>query len=456
MISSLDEAVRQLRTVPGLGFTTRPFLLLPLLRTGCLEVLLSSQTADRGWAERFGVELHAGEELTGVREDTNVRGQLDRLLAALPERLQDRWRGREFALATYTPPRAEWQAALAGAGAHLLLPRPQPSAAVMTDKIAMRDWFRGLGLTTPADTVVGELDGRALRRRFGERYVVQLPRGSGGQGTFLVDHAADGEQALHRIPASPDGRWLVSEYAGDVSLNFHGLVGADGSVSVLRPSLQLTGVAGIGAAFGWYSGCDFGAPALLPPTVPVRGAEAVERIGWGLAELGYRGVFGADVVVRGESITVLEVNCRLQGSTWLLGELELAERRMPTLLRHVLERRGQVTLAKPAPDPAPGVQLTVRHRGPAGRVAIAPGSGVHALADGVLHRRADGYGLLECGEDDCVVLQVPPVGTLVRPGTVLARLVCRRPLTTPDGRELAPDGRQLVDALYARFAVEPC
>ncbi|MDH6128728.1 ATP-grasp domain-containing protein [Kitasatospora sp. GP82] len=449
MITSFDDACRQLRALPGLGFAARPYLLLPLLRAGCLSVLLSSESADEGWDSRFGVELHSLEADTLLRDDRRAREDLGELLRRLPERVGTRWQGRELALAGYFALQQDWRAALARLGVSLLAVPAEPDSPVLTDKTAMRTWFRALGLSTPADALVGALDHRELRRRFGGTFVVQQPTGSGGRGTYLVTD----EDALRRIP--PGGPWLVSEYAGDISLNYHGLVGADGTPSVLRPSLQLTDVPGTGAAFGRYSGCDYRAPAALPPRALARCEQAMERIGWGLAELGHRGVFGADFVVRGESTVVLELNCRVQGSTWLLGELELAERGLPTLLRHFLERRGHPTAAKPAFDPVDAVQLAIRHTGPPARLLSAPRGGVYALDGGRLHRRADGYGLLECGPDECVLLHIPRPGTRLLPGSPTARLLSRRALTAPDGKVLTPHGRRLVEALPALYTLAP-
>ncbi|MBT2511746.1 hypothetical protein J7I98_39470 [Streptomyces sp. ISL-98] len=185
-----------------------------------------------------------------------------------------------------------------------------------------------------------------------------------------------------------------------------------------------------------------------------RGPEATERIGWGLADLGYIGVFGTDFVVRGESAVALEINCRMQASTWLLGEVELEEEQLPTMLRHVLELRGQATAAKADLAPVQAAQLTLRHQGPPGRLTGAPVSGVYRMTGGALQWRGKGYGLLECGPDDCVVMHVPQTGTQLMPGVPLARLVSRRPFTTPDGSALDTHGRQLLEGLNTRFTVE--
>ncbi|MGW4893753.1 ATP-grasp domain-containing protein [Kitasatospora sp. NPDC004240] len=445
MIATLEDAERLLRPAAHLGLAARPLYLLPLLRVGALAALLSCEAADQDWGERFGVELHALEQHTGDRDGGPTGAGLEELTARLPALVGRRWRGRELRLAAYGAHREQWTAAVEGLGARLLVPPRPADSAVLGDKTAMREWFDHLGVATPASTVVaGALDHRALARRFGAVFVAQSPRGSAGNGTHLVRCAEDAAALPERE------RWLVSEYAGDTALNVHGFVGLDGLPQVLRPSLQLIGVAGTGAAFGQYSGCDFAAPERLPARALARCTEAAERIGWGLAGLGYRGVFGADFVLRGEEALALEINCRMQGSTWLLGEIELerGDGRLPSQLRHVLERHGVPTAGKPDPGPARGTQLTVRHRGGAARLLRGPAAGVYERREGALVRRGSGAGLLECGPRDVLLANLPPAGALLRPGTVLARLVTRVSLTAPDGRTLTEEGRLLVDAVH--------
>lgn len=178
----------------------------------------------------------------------------------------------------------------------------------------------------------------------------------------------------------------------------------------------------------------------------------------GLGDLGYRGVFGADFVLRGETVAALEINRRLQASTWLFGGIELSEGRLPTLLRHVLEQHGLATLGEPGLDAAEGVQLTVRHSGAPGWLFRAPKGGVYGSEAHRLSWLAEGQGLLVCGPEDCVLVNVPQPGTLLHPGSILPRLVTRKALTSPDGTALNPHGHRVVDALHAlySFGAVPC
>ncbi len=72
--------------------------------------------------------------------------------------------------------------------------------------------------------------------------------------------------------------------------------------------------------------------------------------------------------------------------------------------------------------------------------------------------QTEGQGLLECGPEDCVLVNVPRPGTLLHPGGILSRLVTRKALTIPDGKALNPHGHRVVDALHAlySFRAVPC
>lgn len=74
-----------------------------------------------------------------------------------------------------------------------------------------------------------------------------------------------------------------------------------------------------------------------------RGPVGPSGIGWGLSDLGYRGIFGVDFAGRGDTVAALEINPRMQGSAWLLGEVERAEGQLPTMVRHMLERHDHTT-----------------------------------------------------------------------------------------------------------------
>ncbi|MEV2253898.1 ATP-grasp domain-containing protein [Streptomyces sp. NPDC050147] len=441
----IAEARRLPHTAAFLGFGPRPLYLLPLLRAGCLSALITDEAGDVGWAERFGVEMFSLEHHRRAREPSGARtpvGRVADLLPLLSDFAVGHRHGGRLEVASFEGCPSPWQQALEGIGMRLHLPE-EADAEQLTDKTAMRRWFRHLGLRVPASTVVGgALDYASLRARFGPTFVVQRPRGKAGDGTYLVTD----EASARAVPALP--RLLVSEYAGDIGVNVHGFVPNTGAPQTLRPSVQITHIDDAGAVFGQYAGNDFHAVRLLPEAVLTECRDTVRKIGQGLHGLGYRGVFGTDFVVHEGVVTVLEINCRLQGSTWLLGELELADGSVPTMLRHLLAQHGQDVPATPDDRPAEAAHLIIRHKGPAVEVNTVPAGAIYRLDDHAnLTRRHDGPGLLECGPDDVVVAGLPRPGTVVQPNSVLGWVAASRSLTTADGKALTPYGLQVVDGV---------
>jgi hypothetical protein len=448
MIASIEEAERLLRNTRYVGLAPRPLYMLPFLRLG-LSALLTRETADLDWADRFGTEMYSLEEQSRSRAAGSPGRGRRELLEGLPALVGTRWRGREFRLASYGRFGERWPSAFEELGARLLAPSRSGNAAMPTDKIAMRDWFRQLGVPVPASLVTEDVEYPALRRQLGTTFVAQRPRGTGGTGTFLITDL----DTARALPASE--RWLVSEYAGDTTVNVHGFVDRDGVPTVLQPSVQLTDVAGIGSAFGRYSGSDFLAPTQLSEAAITLCTKAMGRIGWGLGDLGYRGLFGVDFAIRGDTAAALEINCRMQGSSWLLGEIEFSAGGLPTAVCHVLEGHGLATTGPPELDGAEGTQLIIRHHRAPERVHTAPSGGVYRLSGDRLVRRADGYGLLECGTEDCVLLNIPRPATLLNPGGILARIVSRKSMSTPDGKTLNDHGTCVVGAVHALFHLRP-
>jgi hypothetical protein len=427
--NALARAGRLLNEHRHVELTLRALNALPLLRLGAVARLAVSERADSGWSSRFDVEIASLEEERGVRD--YERTPPDRLLEQLTGMATRRWGGA---------PHADHTVAVPGG---------------TSDKAEMRTWFRLLDLPSPRSIVVPRAEMRfaALRHTLGERLVVQRPVGHGGDGTYLAVDQDGLDRALLAQPAV--GRWLVSSYAGDVTLNYHGFIAQDGTCEVSPPSLQFAGIAEVGAAFGAYCGCDFSAPSRLPAAVRAQCVRAVERIGAYLSGRGYRGIFGVDIVADGNSIAVVEINARSQGSTWLLGEIEYWAHQVPLLVRQLLQQRGYSSGPGQPLHDAVGTQLVVRHTGAAAKLLTVPQSGIYSLVGDRLVWRRSGSGLLECDLGEFAVVNLPARGLLVRPGGALGRLVTPSALTDGTGRRLTTTGSRAVRALKRLFSLAP-
>lgn len=454
-VSSIEEAALILRAQNLVGLAPRPVDLLPLLRMGCLSQVWSCEAADAGWDEKFGARFFSLEAQLGHRERWRT-ADLDGLLPDLGERAASTPTGGKHTLIPYglTDP---WRSALNGLRERFVVPqalmgRPRVELA---SKIAMRRWLQDLGVPLPPSIVVARafLDYGSVAKQLGAVFVLQTPIGSAGVGTYLIQGSADVDLAKRRQPAT--GQWLASAYAGDTTLNLHGLVTGRGAVAVSRPSVQLANLPRAGAGFGEYCGSDFCGPNGQPESVLRRCRLLVERIGTSLAGHGYQGVFGVDFAVCDEAVAVLEVNSRIQASTWLLSEIELSAGELPILCRHVLEAQGRSTAGEYEDSPTSGAHIVIRHTEAEGQLVSAPRVGVYAWRGAQLTWCRQGIGLLDCGIDEVVVTDVPPPGVLLRPGAALGRLVTRMSLVGPNGRCLSLEGMRLIEDFRRMCTVAP-
>jgi predicted ATP-grasp superfamily ATP-dependent carboligase len=308
--------------------------------------------------------------------------------------------------------------------------------ARLDDKIWMRSQLKALGLAVPNHvTLSGGIPRYSdLRCRLGARFIVQSRVGSAGIGTYDIGCESDLELLGPRLG---NDAWLASEYVGDTTVNIHGLI-AD-AVELSPPSIQLSGVPELVGVRHGYCGNDFGAVAELPTAV-VNSCRALARsIGVWLKSEGYLGIFGVDFACDDDRVRVLEVNPRLQGSSWLLADVEERSGKLSLIVKHVLAYLG----ADWPNDAGTDVDLSA--------------------AQGILHLRSDvahvvshtlRCGTYELGPDNSLIFRrrpswpltlsstevflfgLPGNNTIIDAGAVSARFACSFRITDRTGRHL--------------------
>ncbi|GHJ49222.1 hypothetical protein Cs7R123_65640 [Catellatospora sp. TT07R-123] len=410
-----------------------PGMMAPLTEHGSCVCVLSGD-ADPGLPGRPVLSL---EGLDGVRRRWRF-GDVARLADFVPKVLAEAPADDRPIL--LVPPRAStaWEAAAAAWPGRVRL-GASPLAVVERlagDKIHVREVMASLGVPVP-DAVVAdatELAFAPLAERLGTPFVAQTPNGAGGQGTYLVHEAAELVAALVAHPHVD--RWLVSRFAGPTTINCAGVVHHDG-VRLLPASTQISGIDQLGLAFGGYCGSDFTTPALGAGVLD-RAYTHTAAIGHWLRGQGHRGLFGVDIAVSGDELGFLEVNPRIQGSSWLLSRLQERQGGTPCLHQHLLALLG-APLDGPErhPDPVPsGSHLLIRWQGPAGVVRAVPADG--AVADPAAR-----------------VSGLPGTGVSLLPGAILGRIESTGSLAAPDGRALTARASALVAALVDGVEVIP-
>jgi ATP-grasp domain len=409
-------------------------MMAPLTELPSTACVLSGDAA--GGPVGSGPERLSLEALDGVRRRWRL-GDVSRLADFVPKVLTRSSADPRPALVV--PPRltTAWEEASAGWPDDLrLLGRPaQEMSRIADDKIFVREQLGRLGVSLPKALVVDAAAGafRQAAAALGLPFVLQSPQGAGGAGTHLIDTEAQFVDALGSQPHVP--RWLASAYAGDRTINVAGVVDESGTGG-LTASVQTSGIADLGAAFGAYCGSDVGQAATLPAAVLRAAYEQTLHIGGWLHALGHRGIFGADIAVSGNNIAFLEVNPRIQGSSWLLSKLERAEGGQGALVHHVRALLGAADTAYRGPTPVrAGSHLLVRWTAPSGVVRSLP--------------RTPAAG------SRVTVTGLPTVGTVLTNGAIMARLESAESLTTPDATALRPHVRLLLAGLRRNLEVCP-
>jgi hypothetical protein len=421
-------------------------------------VCVVSGDADHDGAVPAGVPAQSLEALGGVRRRWRY-GDVAGLADFVPKVASGAWPDPRPILLVSPRINAAWEAAAADWPADLrLIGRSAFDVTrVAEDKVYVREQLGRIGVPVP-DSVVSagwEIRFGQTADTVGAPFVMQAPNSAGGQGTYLVATEAELDVVLAARADVP--RWLVSSYAGEVTINVPGIIYADG-YQILPASVQASDIGELGVGFGSYCGSDFAAVGRLPQTVLADAYRHTARVATWLHGIGHRGLFGADIAVAGDSIAFLEVNPRIQGSSWLLDKLLRRDGGDGCLERHV-----EALLGRPVPEPAGtpdralrGSHVILRWSGPAGVVRSLPPSGTFRIQTDPDSSSSDSSspdssstGIPSTG----IVTGLPAIGTVLLPGAIVARIESDAGLTVPAGTALTPAAARFVADLKASLTV---
>ena len=282
----------------------------------------------------------------------------------------------------------------------------------------------------------------AIRDELGFPYVARAPFASSGLGTFLVADDADADRLVLGAPQA-DGPWLFEEYiGGGYSLNTTGVVGTR-RTAVFAPSVQILGEPECSDLRFGFCGNDYPSAAALAEPVLAEVASQTEALGDHLRELGYRGVFGVDLVIDGRGrVFPCEVNPRFQNSTALLN-FGLADSPAATpAVAHLASFADAVGEISSRLVQAPPLSQIIVHSSLHGPDQVS-GSGIES---GQYVRSGDDYVYgsdtfdpRELEDDGVLVVGcVSRAGMQVTAGAAIARLVVRGPVLDAETLRLTP------------------
>ncbi len=341
------------------------------------------------------------------------------------------------------------EARLRRQGCHLRGPSPRLKA-----RLDRKDWTRTLfaraGIRSVESLVAAsDVPFDVVADRLGAPFVIQSVSGSSGRSTWLVGNPR--ELATVRATTDVDAPRLASRWEPGPTLNVHGLVASDG-IEVSAASVQLTGPTELSDERFAYCGGDFIAAERMPSALLLEAAMLTRRVGEILRALGWLGIYGLDIQVSDGQLLVLEINPRLQASSWLLAEIEQRQGIVPMGARHERLLLGDQDAATVATgergDTGSGAFLVIRQGRPGGHVPCVPRVGYYRRVDETLHFARSGVGFLGCRVGEIYLEGFGPApGAWHQPGATLARVACAEQLVELDGRTLTEHGRHLATSV---------
>jgi hypothetical protein len=168
--------------------------------------------------------------------------------------------------------------------------------------------------------------------------VVRPSKGSGGSGMAKVETAG---QLAALWPKQEEFFASISHfYSNCLPLNVGAVVWNNGDVTVHFPSVQLIGIQSCTSRQFGYCGNDFALINSMDKAAIDNIQKSTEAIGQYLHSQGYRGAFGIDFLLDGNTLRFTEVNPRFQGSTRASSLISAMRDEPCLLLDHVAAMLG--------------------------------------------------------------------------------------------------------------------
>lgn len=322
----------------------------------------------------------------------------------------------------------------------------------MDDNLFLNRAFLDAGIPQPRSIVypIGTQPFSRVAAQLGLPFYLKRQYSSSGAGCFRIVTEAD--YAALQQTLDPSEEVLISALVPGPSLNLHGVI-TDEAVSVRTPSVQIVGVPEACDVPTWYCGNDYAAMRQVPVEIGERAIEVTGQVGEWMRQAGYRGFFGLDVVGDAECMCVLDFNPRMQGSTYLLHDLEIANGIEPASRLHlsafgVVSRPvNQANGIIPMDGSRLGAHLILRSTHKTTTTVtrtIAPG--IYSLtSEGALDFRRPGLSVSECADSSefVVTCSVPYEGSKIAYGAPLCKIVTARAIFDPAAGGLNSAGHQM-------------
>ncbi len=290
--------------------------------------------------------------------------------------------------------------------------------------------------------------GEAFIEHFGFPLVCQRGFGFGGKGTHLIMDRSEWRRFLRDHPRI---RVKLSPFVAGSTVTVNACVTGEGETFTSEPFLQITGHPALTTRVLGACGNDWAIP--LDRATQEGVGQITRKVGFLLAQEGFRGFFGLDLLRDpAGNLHLIEINPRFTSSLPIHTALQRLHSQVPLLVRHLAAFAGR-------PQPAEGGEaiesggLLILHNLEGADVEVTGRipTGIYD-ADLSLHRT--GHTLDRgMGEEHFLILAAPK-GQRLTPDAECARIAMLVSPTAGSG-ELTPVIERLVRSIYRRLALRP-
>lgn len=346
----------------------------------------------------------------------------------------------------------------AAANGWRILASPASLAQRLENKFNLEEIAGRAGVKPPLSAIfrAEEADFDGLAFKVGLPFVVQAAKGFAGGKTFLVGSPSDFEEAIERARS----RVLkASMLVAGMPVTVNAVVTSRG-VAVGWPSYQITGKPECTSNPLGSCGNDLAFGALEGRAREVR--EVAVRVGQVIGEMGYRGLFGVDLVISPRGPVLIEVNPRMTASLPLHTVLSIEREKIPLLALHVadfldLDLVSDMKAVEDDQERVEAASVVIYNReGAPVQVVGELEAGVYRLDEnGELAYVRTGTSISDCRSPDEVFISAAARGKSINPDVEIARIYLRRGVLAPS-EDFLPEIKRLIDAVKKKLLTPPC
>ncbi len=172
-----------------------------------------------------------------------------------------------------------------------------------------------------------------LKKKYGEKIVIQLDRAHTGSGTFFIESLENWDEFIKNY----NGNIVkVTEYISGEPYTLNACI-ASSKIYISGLQYQITGYSELTDGKGSTVGNDWSYANTINEDLKSRIVDEMQKIGEVMQDKGYRGLFGVDLIVNGDDVKIIEINARQTANIPMQTKIELQSDVVPLSLLHLAE-----------------------------------------------------------------------------------------------------------------------